>query len=129
MNDNIVAWGSKKIKTIVDSSTEAEYIGMFEGMKEGLFIRNLLKELGFKIGYINLCGDNMSSLTLSSHSTLHQRTKHIDIKYHRLRQLIESKKVKPNYINTRENIADILTKALDSTSYQNLFKLIKEEQS
>jgi hypothetical protein len=106
------------------SSTESEYVAMTESAKSGLYFKNLLKEINMTTTYINMCGDNLSALTLSAHKTVHQKTKHIDVKYHFLRSLVSNKSVKLNYVNTKVNIADILTKALDSTTFNNLLSLI-----
>lgn len=125
LNNNIVAWNSKRLKTVADSSSEAEYMAITEGIKEGIFIKNILQNMGFKIGYINLCCDNMAALTLSSHNTLHQRTKHIDIRYHKIRQYVDNKDIKLNYINTKDNIADLMTKSFDTTRYNELLNLIE----
>ena len=97
---------------------------MTESAKSGLYFKNLLKEIKLTTSYINMCGYNLSALTLSAHKTVHQKTKHIDVKYHFLRSLVSRKCVKLNYVNTKVNIADILTKALDSTTFLNLLALI-----
>lgn len=125
LNGNIINWRSNKQDAVATSSTESEYMALHEAIKSGLHFKILLNEMKIKINYINLVGDNCSALTLGAHNTLHKRTKHIDIKYHFIRSLVERKEVKLNYINTKENIADILTKILDTTTFENLIDLIK----
>lgn len=127
LNDLIIGWGSKKIRTIAESTAEAEYMAISEGNKEAIYFRNLLVEIGFNIGYVDLCVDNIAALTLSSHNTQHQKTKHIAIRYHKIRQLVNDKIIKLNYVNTNDNLADIMTKSLNPTTYKNIVgKLIMD---
>lgn len=126
-NGNIIDWTSRKQEGTSGSSTESEYIALSEAIKSGMSIYNMLKEMKINVSYINLVGDNCSALTLAAHNTLHKRTKHIDLKYHYIRELVNSKKVKLNYINTKENIADMLTKFMDTTTSTNLIKLINSK--
>ena len=124
LNNNLISWSSRKQKCVALSSTESEYIALAEAAKSGLYFSNLLAELELPTAYINLCGDNISSLTLSAHKAVHQKTKHIDVKYHFIRDLVFKKMVKLNYINTKFNIADILTKCLDPQTFNNIVSLI-----
>lgn len=124
LNNNIISWCSRKQTCVALSSTESEYIGLSEAVKTSLFFKNLLSELSYSTSYINLCGDNLSSLTLSAHKAVHQKTKHIDVRFHFVRNLVCDKIVKLNYINTKVNVADILTKVVDTTTFQSLLKLV-----
>ena len=124
LNNNLIDWSSTKQKCVSLSSTESEYISLSEASKNGSYFKNILCELGYNIKYIEICGDNMSSLTLSSHQTAHQKTKHIDVRYHYLRNLVTNKFAKLNYINTKDNVADILTKPVDSTTFNHLVSII-----
>lgn len=124
LNGNIIDWTSRKQESTAGSSTESEYIALNDAVKSGKSILNMLQQMKIKVSYIDLVGDNCSALTLAAHNTLHKRTKHIDIKYHYIRELVENKTIKLNYINTKENIADILTKFDDTTTFTNLLKII-----
>lgn len=125
LNGNIIDWCSRKQNAISGSSTESEYIAMSDGLKDALSIKNLLSEMKIPIGFINVVGDNCSALTLAAHNTQHKRTKHIDIRFHFIRNLVDNKQVKLNYINTTTNLADLLTKFLDSTTFKNLKKILQ----
>ena len=124
LNNNLISWGSREQNCVALSSTESEYICFAESAKSGLYFSNLLKELELPCGYINLCGDNISSLTLSAHKAIHQKTKHIDVKYHFIRDLVSKKMIKLNYVNTKFNIAVILTKCLDSHTFSTIISLV-----
>lgn len=123
-NGNIVSWSSKKQDGTALSSTESEYIGLSEAAKSGLNVKNVLEELQIKIPLFEIVGDNIGALTLASHNTQHRKTKHIDLRYHHVRDLIETKAMRPNYINTKINPADMLTKFIDSTTFIELSKYI-----
>lgn len=129
LNGNIIDWTSRKQQSVSGSSTESEYVALSEGMKDGLSFKNLLSEMKIKINFIDAASDNCSALTLAAHNTLHKRTKHIDIKYHYIRSLVDNKTVKLNYINTKVNIADILTKFLDTTTFEELIKIINKKST
>ncbi|GMG51208.1 unnamed protein product [Ambrosiozyma monospora] len=129
-NNNVVSWGSVKQKVVTLSTAESEYISVTEGLKSAICFSNLLKNLALNSTYIELSGDNMASLILASHKSNHQASKHIDIKYHFIRNLVAKKVVKVTYVNTKENISDMLTKVLDGSTLRHLKKLImkpKEE--
>lgn len=126
LNGNIIDWSSRKQNAISGSSTESEYIAMSEGLKDALSFKNLLAEMKVPISYINAIGDNCSALTLAAHNTQHRRTKHIDIRFHFIRNLVDRKEVKLNYTNTTTNIADLLTKLLDTTTFKTLKKIIEK---
>jgi len=64
--------------------------------------------------------DNNAAINLSKDPSLHQHIKHIDIKYHFLHERIHSNELKLSYVNTHNNLADIFTKALDTTKFKKL---------
>ena len=72
----------------------------------------LLEEIGYKLGPLPICSDNQGAIFISSNPVMEQRSKHIDIRYHYIRELIEDKKVEVFYISTDENPADLFTKNL-----------------
>ena len=117
MNNNIIQWSSKKQDCVALSTAEAEYIGITEACKSSLFFTHLLKELRLPTNHGVICGDNISSLQMSSHKVKHQKTKHIDIRYHFIREKVLARAIKLEYIN---NIADGLTKNLDRLTLNRL---------
>ena len=107
-----VVWQTKSQKTVALSSCEAEYYAMTEAIKELLWLQGLLKELSITFETPKLKVDNQGAIALAQNPVNHQRTKHIDIKYHFIRQAIAAGQVIVEYVGTDANIADMFTKAL-----------------
>ena len=107
-----ISWKSKKQNSVALSSCEAEYMAMSLCAQEGLFLSNLLKELLLGNGTFTMFVDNQGAIHLSKNRVVSQRSKHISIKYHFLRDLTLSKRMIVTYVPTDENIADMCTKAL-----------------
>lgn len=110
-----VSWSSKKQEIISLSTTEAEYVAMTHAAKEALWLRSLLSQL---LGNLDqpttLFGDNQSAIALTQDHQYHARTKHIDIRFHFIRWIVEENKLKLVYCPTEDMVADTLTKALPS---------------
>lgn len=108
-----ISWSSKRQETVALSSTEAEYIAISWAIREAIWLRNFIQELDNHIAEtINIKVDNQSAMKLSEADNYNQRTKHIDIRYHHLRQQIENGIIQLVYVSTDENAADVLTKAV-----------------
>jgi hypothetical protein len=108
----IFSWQSKAQKTVALSSTEAEYMALSDCSRQATWIQTLLEELGITIGTIPICGDNQGSIFIGSNPVQEKRSKHIDIRYHYVRQCIEDGKVSLYFVEGAENPADMLTKNL-----------------
>jgi transposase InsO family protein len=131
LNGAIVAWQSKKQSTVALSSTEAEYYALTEAVKECLFLRQLFAEYDLNNGEdisIDIKCDNRGAIEMSDHATDHNRSKHIDIKHHFIRQCVHDKLVRVSYIETKKQLADILTKSVKVGTYQQLLKMIYSEE-
>lgn len=124
MNNNIISWSSKRQSIVALSTAEAEYIGMTEAMKANIHFNGIMKELRLDVTYGKICSDNMAALQLGSHKIHHQRTKHIDIRYHFMREKVLNREIKLDYINTKYNVADCLTKLVDTNTSKRLGELI-----
>ena len=106
-----IAWKSKAGKSVTLSSTEAEYVAASEIAKEAIFVKNILDSVGIKIELpITIRVDNVGAIYLANNYATSQRTKHIDIRAHFLREYIESGVLKVVFIRSEDNDADILTK-------------------
>ncbi|KAJ0440609.1 putative RNA-directed DNA polymerase [Helianthus annuus] len=108
-----VSWCSKKQEVVALSTTEAEYIAATAASCQATWLRKILIELGQeqKEATPIFC-DNMSTVFLSKNQAYHGRSKHIDIKYHFIRNLVEGGQIELKSCYTEEQVADILTKPL-----------------
>ncbi|KAH9679295.1 retrovirus-related pol polyprotein from transposon TNT 1-94-like protein [Citrus sinensis] len=105
-----VSWRSILQSTIALSTTEAEYMAATKAVKEAIWLKGLLGDLGVIQENITVFCDNQSAIFLAKNQTYHTRTKHIDVKYHYVRDIIESGVVLLRKIDTKDNPSDMLTK-------------------
>ena len=109
-----IAWRSKGQKSVSLSSTEAEYMAISEVAMEILYIVGILKFIGVDLKYpIEVNVDNIGAVYLSKNATTGNRTKHIDTRYHFVREYIEDGIVKVVFVRSEDNDADIFTKNLN----------------
>ena len=109
----LISWKTRKQNVVSLSSCEAEYTALSFAIKEGLYLSQLFADLysGEKSRF-DLYVDNQGAINLANNPVYHQRTKHISIKYHFIRHEIKQGNVKLLYIESKNNIADIFTKAV-----------------
>lgn len=113
LNSGPVAWSSRLQSTPAQSVTEAEYMALADALTECLWLRPFLASLGQLIDKPTaLMIDNQSALNLARNPEFHKRTKHVGVKYHRVRHEQANKVVTVTYVPTEQNIADVLTKAV-----------------
>jgi hypothetical protein len=114
-----ISWSSKKQRSVALSTTEAEYVAMSEACKEAIWLQRLMDDLGRKLdGPMLLLSDNQGAIALVRNPEFHQRTKHIDVRHHFIRELVNDEGViNPQYCPTSEMTADGLTKALPRNSH------------
>lgn len=120
LGNGAVTWETKKQQTVALSTTEAEYMGLTESTKEPIYLTRFLKEIGFwnqKI--VELYNDNQGAQRLAKNPIHHSRTKHIDIRHHFIRDAIQRGMINIKYMESAELMADVLTKALPESKYQN----------
>ena len=100
------------------STAEAEYIAMSMPCCEAIWSRNLFSELFRHVldTTVILC-DNQSGIRLSENPVFHDRSKHIDIRYHFIQDMVQRGVVRLNHIGTNEQVADILTKPLGKVKF------------
>jgi hypothetical protein len=108
-----VSWSSKKQPIVALSSTEAEYIALTHAAKEAVWLRNLLSELlPLFNSPIHIFSDNQLAIANTKDSRFHSHTKHIDIRYHFIREQVEHGTMTISYLSTHNMLADCLTKPL-----------------
>ena len=126
MGARAISWSSKKQHVVALSSTEAEYIVQMHMAKEALWLRSFLQELcSAPDDPLILNCDNQGAIALAKDNKFHMHTKHIDMCYHFIREVVEDGKVTVQYIPTRDNISDIFTKPLAKAKFQELTKLLR----
>ena len=115
----MVSWMSRQQTTVVDSSTHAEYIAAAEASKELVWLRRLLMELKEEVvGPTPLYIDNHAADLLARNPINHSTTKHIDVRYHFIRECITDGLLGLRLIGTNDMAADVLTKSLAHTKHE-----------
>ncbi|KAE8698224.1 pentatricopeptide repeat-containing protein [Hibiscus syriacus] len=105
-----VSWKSTLQSTVALSTTEAEYMAVTEAVKEAIWLQGLLGELRMEQKHIKVHCDSQSAIHLAKNQVYHARTKHIDVRYHFVREILEEGGVIIQKIRTTENPVDMLTK-------------------
>lgn len=120
LGENLISWSSKRQQTVSRSSAEAEYRGVANTVAETCFLRNLLLELHLPIRKATLifC-DNVSSVYLASNPVKHQRTKHVELDLHFVREKVALGQVKVLHVPSSYQYADIFTKGLPSSLFND----------
>ena len=115
INGGAISWFSKKQEIITLSTAEAEYVAATHAAKEAIWLKHFLSEVFRPIDKpIPLYCDSQSAIALTQDGSHHTRTKHIDIRYHFIRYVVQEGKIKIIYCPTNEMAADIFTKPLPS---------------
>uniref|UniRef100_A0ACD5TXY1 Uncharacterized protein n=1 Tax=Avena sativa TaxID=4498 RepID=A0ACD5TXY1_AVESA len=118
LGSSCVTWASQKQKIVALSSCEAEYIAAATAACQGVWLSRLIGELsGRAPTEVKLLIDNKSAIALCKNPVHHDRSKHIDTRYHFIRECVEEKKIDVQHVRTEEQIADILTKSLGRVKF------------
>ena len=126
---NLVTWRSKKQNVVALSSAEAEFRGMVKGVCELLWLKKLVIELGFKPEKeMQLFCDNKATIDISHNPMQHDRTKHIEVDRHFIKEKLDSRIISLPFVRSQEQVADILTKAVGSKEFDDaLIKIGMED--
>ncbi|KAK2364020.1 putative mitochondrial protein [Trifolium repens] len=120
LGTNLISWFSKKQNCVALSTAEAEYIAAGSSCSQLVWMKQMLKEYNVEQNALTLYCDNMSAINISKNPVQHSKTKHIDIRHHYIRDLVENKVVTLEHVGTKEQVADIFTKALDAVQFEKL---------
>ncbi|GJZ46767.1 retrovirus-related pol polyprotein from transposon TNT 1-94 [Tanacetum coccineum] len=112
LGDRLVSWSSKRHKSVAISSTEAEYFAMSGCCAQILWMRSHLTNYGLGFNKIPMYCDNKSAIALCCNNVQHSRSKHIDIRFHFIKEHVENGVIELYFVNTEYQLADIFTKAL-----------------
>ena len=130
-NCNII-WCSKLQTEIALSTTESEYIALSQSLRDTLPLMELLREIrnaipspeNLPVLHCKIFEDNKGCIELVKAPRMRPRTKHIALKYHHFRRAVAKKQVSIQYVDTKLQIADIFTKALNDAQFCDLRKLL-----
>lgn len=121
LGSGAVSWTSKKQPIVTLSTTEAEYVAAASCACQGIWLNRILKTLGEnQLKCITIQCDNNSSIKLSKNPVLHGRSKHIDVRFHFLRDLCRDGEIELIYCPTHDQVADMMTKAVTFETFSRL---------
>ena len=115
---SLVSWSSKKQNCVGASSTEAEYIAVGSCCAQLLWMRQTLRDYGVTCDKVPLMCDNESAIKIAHNPVLHGKTKHIEIRYHFIRDHVEKGDIQISYVNTKNQLADMFTKPLGEARFK-----------
>ena len=126
---NLVTWRSKKQNVVARSSAEAEFRAVAQGICEVIWIRRILQELKVsEVLPMKLYCDNKAAISIAHNPVLHDRTKHVEVDKHFIKEKIEGGVVCMTYVPTRDQVADLLTKSLPKKQFDLLVsKLVMKD--
>ncbi|RDX73816.1 Copia protein, partial [Mucuna pruriens] len=121
LGGNLITWRSKKQNVVARSSAEAEFKAIAQGICEGLWMKIILDDLKVKYeGLIKLFCDKNSAISIAHNPIQHDRTKHIEIDRHFIKEKLDSELIITAHVPTRLQVADVFTKGLSATRFQEL---------
>eukprot|EP00253_Pinus_taeda_P020910 PITA_20910 len=125
MGSGAISWASKKQPVVSLSTAEAEYVAATAAACQAVWLRRVIRDLCHEQekGTTIYC-DNSSAIALSKNSVFHKRTKHIDTKFHFIRELVNNGEIVLQHCRTEDQLADILTKPLGKKSFDHFRKCL-----
>jgi histone deacetylase 1/2 len=127
MNGKVLTWKGRTTPEVATSSSGAEYVAISDTLKEMLHSKYVLEDLGFQVEIpMLMCSDSQGAIGIAKFPKIHNRSKHIDIRYHFTREKIDDGTLRLQYVPTNENEADIFTKNLPATKMNYFLASILE---
>jgi hypothetical protein len=121
MGSTMISWQSRKQSSIALSTAEAEYIDACSASCEAIWLRKLLTGLfDLEMRATAILCDNQSCIKMTENPVFHDRSKHIEIRYHFIRDMVQRGALKLQYISTDEQVADVMTKPLSRVKFETL---------
>ncbi|GMP38813.1 hypothetical protein CsSME_00009935 [Camellia sinensis var. sinensis] len=119
-----VSWRSTLQSTVALSTTEAEYMAVTEAFKEAIWLHGLIEDLGIVQKHVEVFCDSQSAICLAKNQVHHARTKHIDVHFHFIREIVNEGDILLQKIGTADNPADMLTKVVSGIKFQHCLDLV-----
>ncbi|WVZ76333.1 hypothetical protein U9M48_024316 [Paspalum notatum var. saurae] len=120
LGTSLVSWSSRKQASVSLSTTEAEYIAAASCCSQLLWMKATLSDFGLRFGKIPLLVDSTSAISVAKNPVLHSRTKHIDVRFHFLRDHYEKGDIDLVHVASENQLADIFTKPLEFGAFVRL---------
>lgn len=125
LDESLVTWVSQKQRCVALSSCEAEFMAATAAACQGIWLKNLLTHItDMNPGPVVIYVDNKSAIDLAKNPIFHGQSKHIDIRYHFIRECVEKKEIVIKHVGTVMQRADILTKAMAVTKFERMRALM-----
>lgn len=125
LNESLITWCSQKQRCVALSSCKAEFMAATAAACQAIWLKNLLAEVtGKSEGPVVLYIDNKSAIDLAKNPVFHGRSKHIDIRYHFIRQCVEKGEIVLKHVSSENQRADVLTKFLAAFKFERLRNLL-----
>ena len=118
---NLVTWKSKKQNVVARSSAEAEYRAMASTTSELIWIKQVLNDLHIEVdGPMKMFCDNQAARHIAANPVFHERTKHIEVDCHFVREKLQAKEIETPFVRSEEQLADVFTKGLTRKAFENI---------
>lgn len=125
LDESLITWVSQKQRCVALSSCDAEFMAATAAACQGVWLGNLLSQItDVKCFPIEIFVDNRSAIDLAKNPVFHGRSKHIDIRYHFIRGCVERGEIIIKHVNTGEQRADVLTKAMTAVKFEKMRSLL-----
>ncbi|GJR21293.1 hypothetical protein Tco_0969820 [Tanacetum coccineum] len=124
LRDKLVSWSSKKRDCTTISTTEAEYVSLSACCAQVIWMRTQLLDYGFTYNKIPMYCDSQSAIDISCNPVQHLRTKHINIRYHFIKEHVEKGTIELYFVGAKYQLADLFTKALPKERFEYLVHMI-----
>ncbi|GKE61981.1 hypothetical protein Tco_1512348, partial [Tanacetum coccineum] len=118
--EKLVSWSSNKQDCNAMSTAEAEYVSLSACRAQVIWMRTQLLDYGYKYNRISMYCDSKSAIAISCNPVQHSKTKHIDIRYHFIKEHVEKGIVELYFVRTEYQLADLFTKALPKERFEYL---------
>ncbi|KAI3669692.1 hypothetical protein L6452_41032 [Arctium lappa] len=120
LGDKLVSWASNKQLCVSTSTAEAEYVAAASCCSQVLWMRTQLRDYGFNFNRIPIYGDSKSAIVITANPVQHTKTKHIDVRYHFIKDNVEKGTIELYFVKTDYQLADLFTKPLDEKRFNFL---------
>ncbi|KAJ9539259.1 hypothetical protein OSB04_031992 [Centaurea solstitialis] len=120
LGNKLVSWASKKQQCVSTSTAESEYVAAASCCSQVLWMQSQLRDYGLEYKKIPIYCDSKSAIAISANPVQQSKTKHIDIRYHFLKDNVEKENIELYFVNTEYQLADLFTKALDEKRFKFL---------